>query len=181
MEFTVANLNLRLKNVGTKYYLELFGKLNEDTNFSKVDLTQATEIVANFKNVTQIQSCGVREWIKLIKPYSNIPFIFLNCPKAVIDQINMVDGFLPKNGKVESFYVPYFSETNGSTMNVLFRFGSDFDLSGVLRYREIKDSEGNSMAIDVVEHKYFRFLNQNKSAYQIAQNKLSSFPFSTSA
>jgi hypothetical protein len=154
----MKNQNLHLSHVGTKYYLEIFGKLNEDTNFNKVDLSIATEIVVSFKDVKQIQSCGVREWIKLIKPYQNIPFVLLNCPKIIIDQINMVDGFLPQLARVESFYVPYYSEFSNATFHVLYHFGSEFDHSGILRYKEVKDHEGNTMDLDVIEYRYFRFL-----------------------
>ena len=31
---------------------------------------------------------------------------FRNCPKVIIDQINMVKGFLPENAIVESFLRP---------------------------------------------------------------------------
>lgn len=178
----MSNLNLRISNVGTKYYLEVFGKLNEDTNFNRVDLSSASEIVVSFKNVTQVQSCGVREWIKLIKPLSHIAFTFLNCPKIIIDQINMVDGFLPKNGKIESFYVPYYSEISNSTSHILYRYGADFDYNGLIRFRDIKDNEGNTMELDIIEHRYFRFLNcdtdKNGGFFEMEFNKKLNYPTS---
>ena len=36
--------------------------------------------------------------------------VFQNCPIIVVDQINFIQGFLPKNATVESIKVPVFCE-----------------------------------------------------------------------
>lgn len=154
----MLNESLRIKNVGSKYYLELFGDLDEDAKFANLDIPDATEIIVNFEKVTRIQSCGIREWIQLINPYKNLSFVYTNCPKIIIDQINMLDGFLPKNGMVQSFYVPYYNEESGSEKQVLFTYGTEYDKQGIYPPKEVRDENGNLMEMDVVEAKYFKFL-----------------------
>jgi hypothetical protein len=154
----MSKQNLKIKNVGTKYYLELIGDLDEDAKFEDLYMPDATEITVNFDKVTHIQSCGIREWIQLINPYIKLPFVYVNCPKIIIDQINMLDGFLPKNGKVESFYVPYYNEESGHEKQILFTYGTQFDKNGIYPPKEVRDGDGNLMEMDVVEAKYFKFL-----------------------
>lgn len=156
--------NLKIKNAGTKYYFELCGDLDEDTHFSSLKIPDATEITVNFEKVTRIQSCGIREWIQLINPYNKLPFIYINCPKIIVDQINMLDGFLPPNGRVLSFYVPYYNDESGQERQVLFTYGSEFDQDGIYPPADIRDKEGNLMEMDVVESKYFKFLAKQKFA-----------------
>lgn len=107
----MTNSNLKIQSVSSKINIDVFGNLDEDSNFSQIDLSLAQEIIFNFQNVNKIQSCGIREWIKMIRKINkNAVVVFINCPKVVIDTVNMIDGFLPAQGKIESLYVPYFSE-----------------------------------------------------------------------
>jgi hypothetical protein len=158
----MLNQILRVKNVGSRYYLELSGDLDEDTQFAKLEMPDATEVIVNFEKVTRIQSCGIREWIQLINPFIRLCFAYINCPKIIIDQINMIDGFLPKNGTVQSFYVPYFNEESGSEKQILFTYGTEFDKNGVYPPNEVRDESGNLMEMDVVEAKYFKFIKKLK-------------------
>ena len=85
---------------------------------------------------------------------------FNQCPKVIVDQINMVDGFLPSNAKVNSFFVPYYHDDSGSEKNVLFRYGQEFSEASVNPPPEVKDDDGNAMEMDVIESKYFKFIKK---------------------
>jgi anti-anti-sigma regulatory factor len=94
---------------GDEVKVKLQGHIDEDAQFNSLALGSAKKVVLDLDSVTAINSCGIREWIKWIRtaqPSSQI--VYQNCPKVIVDQINMVAGFLPDNGKVESFYVPLF-------------------------------------------------------------------------
>jgi hypothetical protein len=65
---------------------------------------------------------------------------------------------LPINGKVMSFYVPYFSDVTDAERNILFQYGKEFTEGHLNLPESIEDEEGNQMDIDVVESKYFRFI-----------------------
>lgn len=140
--------------------LGLDGHIDEESAFEEVSTDGLSQIVIDLGKVTAINSVGIREWIKWSKGLSSVPSISIeHCPKVVVDQVNMVAGFLPPNAKIESFYVPYYSDESGEEMMVLFKRGEHFDEGGVRPPQDLKDSEGNEMEIDVIEAKYFKFLN----------------------
>lgn len=156
------SFNAEKKENGSSVVFEFSGHIDEDAQFNGLDFGQAEEFKINLEKVSAINSCGIREWIKWIRtaPESS-KIVYSNCPKVIVDQINMVAGFLPDNAKVESFYVPYYSEDSGNEKMILFREGQEFDGSEVKAPDEIKDEEtGDMMEMDVIEAKYFKFLKK---------------------
>jgi hypothetical protein len=145
---------------GATHKLNFNGHIDEDAQFGSLELAGAAQVVLDLNEVSAINSCGIREWIKWIRTApSGAKVIYKNCPKVIVDQINMVAGFLPENGKVESFYVPYYSDSTGNEKMILFREGSEFRNGEVYPPEEVKDEEtGEAMEMDVIEAKYFRFL-----------------------
>ncbi len=140
--------------------LSLDGHIDEESVFESLDLGGVSKISIDLGKVSAINSVGIREWVKWSKGLSAVPQIQIeNCPKVVVDQVNMVAGFLPPNAKMESFFVPYYSDDSGEEVMVLFKRGEHFDDNGVRPPEGLKDSEGNEMEIDVIEAKYFKFIN----------------------
>ena len=78
----------------------------------------------------------------------------------VVDQINMVQGFLPATGKVISFFVPFYNEDSGSEKSILFSYGREYTEEGVSKTPDVLDDAGKPMEMDVVEAKYFKFLKK---------------------
>ncbi len=146
---------------GDTLFLAFEGSVDEDAVFSGIQVESAGKVVLDLEKITSINSCGIREWIKWIKTLpSSASLTYKKCPKVIVDQINMVAGFLPENARVESFYVPYFSEDTGNEKMVLFTNGKEFTNSGVNAPEGIKDElTGDLMEMDVIEAKYFKFLN----------------------
>jgi hypothetical protein len=155
---------LKLRNEGSIYFLDIHGIMDEDLSYSDLNISNPSELVISFEKVLSINSCGIREWIRWLMLQPNLKITYRLCPKVVVDQINMVDGFLPKNGAVESFFVPYYSEETGNEMQVLFSFGKEFDHNGLRPPEVVKDPAGNAMEMDVIESKYFRFLAKKPAA-----------------
>ena len=89
-------------------------------------------------------------------------FLYWNKIKIRIDDIHykaMVN--YKQEAKVESFYVPYFSEDSGNEKMVLLEEGKDFNGGEVTAPDEFTDEEtGDEMEMDVIESKYFKFLNK---------------------
>ncbi len=154
--------NIKFKKNGNQLIVQLTGSLNEEVNFSQDLLKGASSLIFDFAEVTSINSCGIREWIRWIMPYSTVSIIYRNCPKIIVDQINMVDGFLPAAGMVESFYVPYYSDETDEEKHILFTYGKEYTENGINYPVNVLDSKNQPMEIDVIESKYFRFL-QKKS------------------
>lgn len=150
------------KKEGSAVVFAFSGHIDEDAQFSGLDFEGAPEIKVDLENVSAINSCGIREWIKWIRTApATSKIVYTKCPKIIVDQINMVAGFLPDNGSVESFYVPYYNEDSGNEKMVLFRSGVEFQGNEVKAPEDIKDDEtGDAMEMDVIEAKYFRFLQK---------------------
>jgi anti-anti-sigma regulatory factor len=144
---------------GTRLVLELSGNVDEDANFLPPDIGASTDIVLDLEGITAINSVGIREWIKWIKSIpTNGTLTVRKCPKIVVDQINMVSGFLPPAAKIESFFVPYYSDSSGTEKMILFLNGKEFKDGEVHAPPEVKDEAGENMEMDVIEAKYFKFL-----------------------
>ncbi|MCB0340679.1 MAG: hypothetical protein H6626_13280 [Pseudobdellovibrionaceae bacterium] len=145
---------------GNDVVLTFQGQIDEDANFQSASGVSGSSIILNLDGVTAINSCGIREWIKWLKELpSGASITYKNCPKVIVDQINMVAGFLPDNAKVDSFYVPYYCEESGNEKMVLFTSGKEFNGDSVNPPDSVVDDEtGDEMEMDVIESKYFKFL-----------------------
>lgn len=136
------------------------GVIDEDADFVPHSLDGLKHVDMHLGDVKSINSCGIREWIKWIGTAGPATIHYHECPKLIVDQINMVQGFLPAAGKVMSFYVPYFNEDSGSEKNILFSYGKEFSEGSVKAPAGVVDDSGQPMEMDVVESKYFKFLKK---------------------
>ena len=143
-----------------KILLEVKGGVDEDAVFTAPNLAPGSTVVLDLEGVTAINSVGIREWIKWIKAFPMVTHLSVrHCPKVIVDQINMVAGFLPPNTVVQSFFVPYYSDATGSEKMVLFQHGREYVPGKVTPPENVKDETGAEMEMDVIEAKYFKFLN----------------------
>ncbi len=155
----MSKFDIKLGNNGDKLQVKVVGVIDEDVDFTVYPL-KGSQIEVDLKDLKSINSCGIREWIKWMGTASAAQISLHNCPKVIVDQINMVDGFLPANGKVQSFFVPYYSEDAGSEKSVLFSRGKEFNDGEVTAPSVVKDEDGNEMEMDVIESKYFKFITK---------------------
>ena len=156
----MSKYEIKIEKAGAAFKVKVTGVIDEDVDFNSYSLAGASTLELNLENVKSINSCGIREWIKWIGTGGTAAVTYLLCPKIIVDQINMVQGFLPANGKVLSFYVPYFCDESGEEKNVLFNFGKEFTESTISPPTAVKDGAGNTMEMDVVEAKYFKFIKK---------------------
>src|ERR1700689_2326410 len=99
------------------------GPIDEDVQFPAVDGAAKT-LKINLAKISSINSVGIREWLDWIKPLAEKMAIVLeNCPKSMVLQFNMVEGFLPPKATVTSFFVPYFCDKCDLEKNILFTIG----------------------------------------------------------
>lgn len=154
MSFTIAN-----QPEGARLVLKISGGVDEDANFQPVDMSAFKTTVLDVEGVTAINSVGIREWIKWTKTFpAGVEVVIRKCPKIIVDQINMVSGFLPQGTVIESFFVPYFAESTGTEKMVLFEKGKEYNDGNLSAPSEVKDESGEVMEMDVIEAKYFKFL-----------------------
>ena len=156
----MSKFEIKVNKEGSSLKVNVAGTIDEDVDFSAYPLTGAEKVELSLGKIKSINSCGIREWIKWMGAAGSAKVSYSECPKVIVDQINMVQGFLPAGGKVESFYVPYYNDESGAEKNVLFRYGSEYTDSGLGTLPAIKDDSGQDMEMDVVEAKYFKFLKK---------------------
>lgn len=156
----MSKFNIVISQVEKKKTVHIEGVLDEDFIFSKYPLSEAEEVEFYLGKLKNINSCGIREWINWMGTIKSVKIKLIECPKVIVDQINMVQGFISKNTVIESFYVPYFNEEAGTEKNVLFSLGKEYTNSELNYPKEITDESGRSMELDVIESKYFKFLKK---------------------
>ena len=148
-KFTIAKKALEV-------VVEVQGAITEDLSFDELIKIEGSLLRINFKKLTLINSCGVREWIKFLNQVKNKAIIYEECPKVLIDQINMVKGFLPINCKIDSFYGPYYSEADDEEIDFLImssEIGSDMTPP-----QKKHPESGSVMVFDDIPKSYFAFL-----------------------
>lgn len=147
-----------ITNNGTTEYV-LSGSIDE-TLIIHFDLFTETQdvVMLHLDGVIAINSTGIREWINLMGRLKSAKIRLSKCPKVIVDQINMVKGFLPTNASVDSFYVPYFSEQSSSEKKILFERNRQFTDKEVSFENSIIDEDGASFEIDIIPDKYFKFI-----------------------
>ena len=144
---------------GARMVLKISGGVDEDANFHPVELGAATCVVLDLSDITAINSVGIREWIKWVKSFpAPVQLSVRRCPKIIVDQINMVAGFLPPATTIESFFVPYYSDGSGTEKMVLFEKDKEYKGGDLHPPETVNDDSGEAMEMDVIEAKYFKFL-----------------------
>ena len=156
----MAKFDIKIEKSGSQFNVQVNGTIDEDVDFNAFPLAGASQVNMNLENVKSINSCGIREWIKWLSVAQGAGVTYANCPKIIVDQINMVQGFLPAGGKVTSFYVPYYADETGEEKNVLFKFGTEYNENSVTPPAKVVDSSGKETEMDVVEAKYFKFIKK---------------------
>jgi hypothetical protein len=142
----------------------LKGSLNENASaLDGVVLNAGFNLHLDLRDLVSINSLGIRHfkiWINNIK-CQKIRLFY--CPRAFINQLNLVVNFLPDETEIESFFVPYFSETLAEEKMVLFTKELEFKkANGIVTYNlpRVLDSQGHIMEIDCYKEMYFRFLEK---------------------
>ncbi len=153
---------IRRKDDSVGCFLEFEGEIDEDSAFPKItDLEMP--IILDLDKVSQLNSCGIREWIKWIKPLTKTAkFTFKNCPKVLIDQINTVNGFIPHGSIVESFKVPYFCGSCDQLTMQIFQTKEVIQQGNLLLPETVPCSHCNkNTEMDVIPERYFKFLKDS--------------------
>lgn len=138
---------------------------NDEKSLATLQIPEHLDLHLHLDQLRGINSLGVRAFVNWASPLKNAKILIYDAPKCFIDQVNMVDGFLPKQARVRSFSVPYYSESTGEETPVLFSVGINFYLyegQWKFSFPEVHDSNGQLMSVDIQPERYFRFLEKMK-------------------
>lgn len=150
--------------------LSIRGVINENTDFSQIDLKSAKLVYLDLKEVKTLNSMGLRNWVLWVKQIKDsTQMIVRHCPRTVVDQMNILHGFLPMGAVVESFFIPYTCSSCQHEENYLAIRGRDYkegtvdskEGASILNTRPcVKCKE--TMEMDVVPARYFNFLKYRR-------------------
>jgi anti-anti-sigma regulatory factor len=150
---TQLEIKIEKKPEGTVVHFS--GAIDEDSNFSSLDALKEEQVIFNLEKITFINSCGIREWIKYQDQMrSEIKVTYKKCPQVIIEQMNIVKGFIKAGGSIESFYAPYYNEKTDEEIKILIT------PSQVINHKapSVKSEDGEQLDFDDIEAQYFNFL-----------------------
>ena len=143
-------------------HLRVSGVIDEDNHLDAVagQLRQGDLVVIDTREVSRINSCGVRDWINWLSMLDGIlaKVVLVNCSVHIVDQINMVHNFIG-SGKIKSFFAPYYCE------------GCDEELLEHLEVSELSNPLGvhprcprcnKPTELDHLPEQFFAFLEERK-------------------
>lgn len=152
-------LTINTRIVGDEVHIELIGVIDEDAVFDKIKNLQMKSYFFDFNKITMINSCGIREWIKYLQEIEGAAITYTNCPQIIIEQVNMVHGFIRKGVVVESFYAPYFCPNCDTEKKILLKNNEVINSKAPTKQCNTCKSD---LEFDAIEKQYFSFLSQGK-------------------
>lgn len=152
-------LSINFRITGDEVHVELIGVIDEDATFDKIQDLKMSKFVFDFNKVNMINSCGIREWIKYLQELEGADIIYLNCPQIIIEQVNMVHGFIRKGIVVESFFAPYFCANCDTEKKILLKNVEVAHSKAPVKQCNTCKSD---LEFDAIEKQYFSFLGQGK-------------------
>ena len=151
-------LKIELKQVDGKDVVFFSGAIDEDSDFSSLDGKLKSEVVFDLNKIELINSCGIRDWIKFQDTLeSGLKIIYRNCPQVIIEQMNIVKGFVKAGGEIESFYAPYYDENEDKEYKLLL---TPSEVVGGKAPAK-KSDNGDELEFDDIEAQYFNFLKNS--------------------
>ncbi|AYF43570.1 MULTISPECIES: hypothetical protein [Halobacteriovorax] len=151
----MSNLSVEVKTENDTTIVNLTGRIDEDADLKPILDLKDKKLHINFNNVEMINSCGIREWINMLGELSG-KITYSHCPQSVIEQINMVHGFIKPGIDVESFYAPYYEESTDEVKMILINTSDVVDNKAPV----MKNDAGEELEFDAIEAQYFQFIKQ---------------------
>lgn len=151
----MSNLSVEVKNENDTTVINLTGRIDEDADLSPILNLKDNKLHINFDKVEMINSCGIREWINMLTELSG-KITYSHCPQSVIEQINMVHGFIKPGIEVESFYAPYYEESSDEVRMILINTSDVIDNKAPAKTND----DGEELEFDAIEAQYFQFIKQ---------------------
>ena len=135
------------------------GSIDEDADFKELLGLEQKNITFDFNQVNMINSCGIREWIKFIEKIpEKSTMTYTNCPQIIIEQINMVHGFIRKGATIQSFYAPYYCEKCGKESKIHLQ--ADQVKNRKAPKADCPHCGTEGMDFDAIEGQYFSFIGK---------------------
>jgi len=156
----MPKLKYNIKSDGNVRMISFTGSIDEEFDFSPLNQNIGKIYKIDFNELKMINSCGIREWIRFVESLgSGVQITYYNCPQIIVQQFNMVAGFLSSNAKVATFYAPYFCEESDEEEVVLLDASQIVNLKAPKKTTIVDGSEVE-LEFDAIEEQYFHFLKR---------------------
>jgi hypothetical protein len=150
----MSSLKIVIESKDDEVFVDLSGFINEDSDFSSLKNLVGNKLIFDLDKITLINSCGIRDWIEFQK--ENLDFkhiVYKKCPQVIIEQMNIVAGFLHPQGVIESFYAPYYNEKTDTEVKILLT-----PQEVINKKAPLKCIDGTELEFDDIEAQYFNFI-----------------------
>lgn len=152
-----GNLSIEIKETKDEVVYRFVGDVDENFRQKEVPRIKKANITFVLEDVETFNSCGIREWIFLVRDISSCGRLsFTRCSVAMIDQINMVPESLG-NGAVESFFAPYYCSCGGEVNRFIEVAPNVMGLKAKQAPEFPCEKCGNNLEFDALEESYFLF------------------------
>ena len=150
--------------------LVLIGYMDEQTVLPEISqFENCHRLIVNFGRVNAILSMGVKEWVRFADKIEQLPHLkieFKNCSKQVVDQVNLVVGFLPKNATITSLFVPVFCDQCNRSFKVLRKTDNiSSEIHNIISSMDVSDCESfptckQQFELECSPDSYLKFLER---------------------
>lgn len=149
-----SSLNVVREEENDQVEFKLSGQIDEDADFELIK-TDKSKVIFDLENISLINSCGIRDWVQYQASLpSESTIIYRKCPQVIVEQLNIIKGFIKEGGVVESFIAPYYNDAKDEEVKILITPAEVIDSKAPVK----KDDEGNELEFDEIELQYFNFL-----------------------
>jgi hypothetical protein len=140
---------------GDNKVVVLRGMIDEDTTFTEM-ANLGKSLTFNWKGVTSINSCGVRNWVNFIKDLTGYTIHYEECPPLIVRQMNMIPSFVA-NASVVSVYAPYVCSSCENEQLVLIPAAKFTDVDALMEAKECESCKKGELELDGHPQQYFAF------------------------
>jgi len=138
----------------------IVGVIDENSDLSPLVRLGERPIRVHLRGVRRVNSFGVRAWMDAIRRVPiTAKLTFVHCPPPVVDQCNMVQGFLG-HGRIESFYAPMTCAECDEQLDQLFETAACRAIGGKLPPTPCPRC-GRPMEVDDLEEQYLLFVRES--------------------
>ncbi len=146
------------KSEGDRSTLGFVGELTEDSEFGNLHERLRRQVDFNLSQVSRINSCGVREWIRFMNRLQGKEVRFQECSVSMVDQMNMISNFRGA-ARIDSFFAPFICPTCQREQEVLLRTDQVKTQKTLVIPSVTCEVDGTELQFDDLEDVYFSFLS----------------------
>ena len=153
-----GNLLTNVRETDSFTEVALSGVVDESADFEAMVKLEG-KVRISLKAVRRFNSVGIRMWMDVIRDLAErAEIVFIECPPPVIDQLNMIQGFLG-HCRVESFLGVMHCENCAIDDTVLFRTRDIRENDMYIPELRCKQCQ-RKMELDEVEDQYLLFMRE---------------------